>query len=107
MKLQKLFGRRVRSARKAAKLIREKAAERADISPNYLGEIERGEKWPSPDKIEALARALNVAPAALFQFVNEETDPRVLRKKIEALIEKCSPQQLQQAHRLLKSLLEP
>ncbi|MCI0724757.1 MAG: helix-turn-helix domain-containing protein [Acidobacteria bacterium] len=107
MNLQKRFGRRVRAARKAANLTREKAVEKAGLSgANYLGEIERGEKWPAPEKIEALARAFGVAPASFFQFDRDETDPKLLRKRIDSLLEKCSPQQLQLANRLLKSLLE-
>jgi len=108
MNLQKLFGRRVRAARKAANLSREKAVEKAGLgSANYLGEIERGEKWPAPEKIEALARAFGVSVASFFQFDREETDPKILHKKIDALFEKSNPQQLHQAYRLLKSLLEP
>jgi transcriptional regulator with XRE-family HTH domain len=108
MDLQKLFGRRVRAARKAAKLSRDRAVDRAGLnSANYLGEIERGEKWPAPEKIAALAQAFGVSVASFFEFDREETDPKVLRKKIDALFSKSNPQQLQQAYRLLKSLLEP
>ncbi len=82
--------------------------ERAGLkSANYLGEIERGEKWPAPEKIEALAEAFGVSVASLFQVDREETDSKVLRKKIDALLHKSNAQQLQQAYRLLKSLLEP
>lgn len=44
---QELFGSRIRSMREAAGLSREAAAEKAEINTNYLGEIERGEKWRS------------------------------------------------------------
>jgi transcriptional regulator with XRE-family HTH domain len=44
-----LFGRKVRAVREAHRYSREAAAERAGISATYLGEIERGEKWPSLD----------------------------------------------------------
>lgn len=103
----KRFGGRLRTIRKAAKISQEDAAEKAHLNAKYLGELERGEKKPSFDVILALAKALNTSPAALFHFEKEETDERVLRKKIEALIGKCNPQELQQVHRLLKALLEP
>jgi transcriptional regulator with XRE-family HTH domain len=93
--------------RKATRLTQEQVAERAGVAPNFLGYIERGEKRPSLEVTFALAKALSVPAATLFHFEREETDPKLLRKKIDALLEKCSPQQLQQAHRLLKSLLEP
>src|SRR5690349_18555541 len=50
----KLFGRRVRSIRRAAKITQEDAAERAHLNAKYLGELERGEKRPSFEAILAL-----------------------------------------------------
>jgi len=55
----------MRSIRKAANLSREVVAERAGISANYLGEIERGEKLPTLDMIERTAMALQVLPPIL------------------------------------------
>jgi ribosome-binding protein aMBF1 (putative translation factor) len=49
MDIQALFGSRIRSIREGANFSREVVAEKADINANYLGEIERGEKWPSLD----------------------------------------------------------
>lgn len=107
MKGAKLFGQRIRAVRTALRLRQEQVADRAGIDAKHLGRIERGEKKPSFELIFDLAKAMNVAPLALFEFDRDESDPAMLRKKIEALIGKCGPQQLQQAHRLLKSLLEP
>jgi transcriptional regulator with XRE-family HTH domain len=103
----KLFGRRVRAIRKTAQITQEDATERAHLNSKYLGEIERGEKRPSFDAILALSNALNVSPAAFFHFDKEERNEKVLRKKIEALLQKSEPEQLQKVHRLLKALLEP
>lgn len=103
----KLFGKRVRAIRKAAKVTQEEAAEKAQLNSKYLGEIERGEKRPSFDAIIALARALETSPAAFFQFDKEDSDEKLLRKRIESLLNKASIQQLQQAYRVLKALLEP
>jgi len=41
-------------------------AERADMSTSHLGEVETGAKWPSPEFLERLAKALQVPPARLF-----------------------------------------
>lgn len=103
----KLFGNRVRAIRRAANITQEDAAERAKIHPKYLGEIERGEKSPSFDAILALAYALETSPAEFFQFEKEERNEKVLRKRIDALIGTASAEQLQQAYRVLRALLEP
>ena len=42
-------------------------AEKADISMNFLSEIERGNKWPYPDTLQNLAAALNIEVFELFK----------------------------------------
>lgn len=103
----KLFGKRLRAIRKAAKITQERAAEEAGLNSKYLGQIERGEKRPSFDAIVTLAKALHVSPALLFEFDREENDERALRRKIEGLLQDRSSQQLQQAYRILRALFEP
>jgi transcriptional regulator with XRE-family HTH domain len=103
----KLFGKRVRAVRKAARITQEKAAETAHLNAKYLGEIERGEKRPSFEAIIALAKALSVSPANFFQFDGDESDEKTLRRKIEILLADASPHQLVQVHKILKAFLEP
>ncbi|MBS1852796.1 MAG: helix-turn-helix transcriptional regulator [Acidobacteria bacterium] len=103
---QALFGSRIRSLREAADVSRERAAENADINANYLGEIERGEKWPSIDVIQRLARALKVSPSAFFDFEGEENDAIALRSKLHELLASREIEQLQQAMRVLRALFQ-
>lgn len=103
----KRFGRRVRAVRRAARITQERAAEEAGLNSKYLGEIERGEKRPSFEAILAIAKVLRVSPASLFQFDREERDERALRRQLEALCQKCSLEQLRQAYRVVKALVEP
>jgi transcriptional regulator with XRE-family HTH domain len=60
------LGQTVRRLRREANLTQEELAERAGLSANYVGEIERGERNPSVLALFALARGLAVSPAALF-----------------------------------------
>jgi transcriptional regulator with XRE-family HTH domain len=73
------FGRYVRALRKAARLSQEKLACQSDLDRSYVGQVERGECDISLKNIGTLARALNVAPAELFQFprgdVPQTTEP--------------------------------
>jgi transcriptional regulator with XRE-family HTH domain len=102
-----LFGRKVRAVRDATHMSRELAAEKAGITANYLGEVERGEKWPSLEIICAIATALNVTPPEFFEFEALETDPGILTRKLHRIIENRTTEQQQQALRVLKGLLEP
>ena len=103
---QALFGSRIRSLREAADISRERAAENADINPNYLGEIERGEKWPSIEVIQRLAGALSVSPSAFFEFEGEEKDSSMLQTKLRELLANRNTEQLQQAMRVLRALFQ-
>jgi transcriptional regulator with XRE-family HTH domain len=96
----------MRSIREAANLSREIVAERAGIRANYLGEIERGEKWPTLDMIERIAMALQVLPPSFFEYEDQEVDNGVLMGKIQRLLSSRSTDQLQQAIRALKALFQ-
>jgi transcriptional regulator with XRE-family HTH domain len=86
---------------------RELAAEKSGITASYLGEVERGEKWPSLEIICAIGAALNVSPSVFFEFEAQETDAAILIQKLHRIIENRTTEQQQQALRVLKGLLEP
>ena len=44
-------------------------AEKADISIPFLSDIERGNKWPYPDTLSKIAKALNVD---VYEFFRKE-----------------------------------
>jgi len=102
-----LFGRKVRAVRDAAHISRELAAEKSGITASYLGEVERGEKWPSLEIICAIATSLGVSPPIFFDFEAQETDPGILIQKLNRIIENRTTEEQQQALRVLKGLLEP
>jgi transcriptional regulator with XRE-family HTH domain len=65
------FGREVRRRRVALGLTIEQLAERADLSPNYVGTVETGKRDPSLSTILALAKGLHVPPVELFGGVKD------------------------------------
>jgi transcriptional regulator with XRE-family HTH domain len=66
VKLQKIFGETVRAERQARKLTQEQLAEKAELSLNFIGNLERGEKMPSLETVERLASALGLKGAELL-----------------------------------------
>jgi transcriptional regulator with XRE-family HTH domain len=100
------FAKRIRKLRKNAKLSLERASERGDITPNFWGDVERGKKVPSLDTIVAMAKGLKLSPRILLSLEREE-DERDLRKRIDALLDNCTPQQIELIHRLASVLVEP
>jgi transcriptional regulator with XRE-family HTH domain len=57
---QKVIGDAIRRCRKAAKMSREKLAEKADLHPVYFGQVERGEQAVSVHALVQIAKALGV-----------------------------------------------
>lgn len=64
--LPKQFGRTVRELRQVAHLTQMELAEEADLSLNYVGEIERGEKLVSLETVVRLASALGLKGGELL-----------------------------------------
>ncbi len=55
------IGKNLRTYRKQRNLTQEQLAERAGLSPNYIGILERGEKLPSLETLLTLLNQLNVS----------------------------------------------
>jgi transcriptional regulator with XRE-family HTH domain len=102
----RLFGQRVREVRKKLELTLEQASERADLSAKFVGEVERGMRRPSFESILALARALNVAPVTFFQLEEAGVHGTAVRQRIEEVLAGCTAEQLQQAYRILRAIVE-
>lgn len=60
------FGDRVRQRRYQLDVSQERLAELADLHPNYVGSVERGERNISLENIIALAKALGCSPKDLM-----------------------------------------
>ena len=64
--LQK-FGKRLRALRLDHSLTQLELAEILDMSPNFIGMIERGERNTTVENVFKIARALNIKPSNLFE----------------------------------------
>ena len=97
------FGKNVRAARESAGISREVASERAGITVEYLGEVERGEKWPTLKVIRSIARGLNISPAIFFDFKDEQGKTPI--NALRTMLEDRPPEEQQQVLRVVKALL--
>ena len=65
-RLREIFGKNVKNSRNRRNWSQADLAENANISINFLGDIERGKKWPHPDTLSRLADALEINVFELF-----------------------------------------
>ncbi|MGH7496737.1 MAG: helix-turn-helix domain-containing protein [bacterium] len=74
--LRLILGIKLRQFRQQRDFSLKELAEKAKVSVSYLSEIEKGKKYPTPEKIMQLAEALGVSFDELVTLkVNEELNP--------------------------------
>src|SRR6266480_4380074 len=70
--LQEILGRVIRRERQGRDMTIKELGDKAGLSEIYVGEIERGQKYPSAKVLESLANALELDVADLLEFMAEK-----------------------------------
>lgn len=70
--LQEIMGRVIRRERQDHQLTIKELGDKAGLSEIYVGEIERGQKYPSSKVLESIAQALDLDMADLLELMAEE-----------------------------------
>ncbi|HLG77972.1 MAG TPA: helix-turn-helix transcriptional regulator [Ktedonobacteraceae bacterium] len=70
--LQELLGRVIRQERQERHLTIKELGDKAGLSEIYVGEIERGQKYPSARVLESLAEALGLHLDELLELIADE-----------------------------------
>lgn len=100
-----LFGRRLRQQRKLKGWTMEEFSGKVGLSPNYIGDLERGVKLPSLESFIRLVEALDVPADALIR----DTVPSASYVADAELAEKLcrlSPRQKKAAMDILDAFIE-
>lgn len=80
MKLESIIGSNVRGFRKNLNLTQERLAEKSELHPTFLGDIERANVNMSIETLRKLAKALRVEPYVLL-LKGSFLDPELYQKK--------------------------
>jgi transcriptional regulator with XRE-family HTH domain len=72
--LRDALGKNLKLYRFLRKFSQTDLAERANISLTFLSDIERGNKWPYPDTLVRLAKALDVSVSMLFRLEKDSPE---------------------------------
>lgn len=74
--LKEIIDQRIREERYKRNLTLEELSEMVDISPSFLGLVERGRKFPSVENLYKLSNVLGVDPGLLFKDREIKTEPK-------------------------------
>lgn len=94
VEILKVFGKRLRSLRRAKDMTQEQVAERAGLSLQSVGEIERGRGNPTLVNVERLAAALDVELTALFDLGDVGMTKEQTREELLVFLEGASAEQM-------------
>ena len=83
--IRELFKENLRKFRHAAAISQSILAERINSSTNYIGILELGRKFPSPEMMERLASALGIDTADFF--LKDPIPEEVIRSYRKAVLE--------------------
>ncbi len=103
--LYALIGSRLREERKTRRLSIERLAELAEITPSFLGLIERGERKLSVLTLDKLARALHMLPCELMMTRDKRSAP-VWERKISFLVSSQTEKNKELIFNILDSLVK-
>lgn len=87
MDIRQSFGQSIKELRLRCGWTQEELAERSGLHPNYVGQVERGEKNISLENIAKLAHGLRVELSLLFQFEKHPVPAEQIRSLLEEFAE--------------------
>ena len=98
-------GKNIRKYRQEKKLRQEDLAEKAGLSTNYIGMIERGEKIPSLESFIDILNALHVS-ADMVLYEELEAGYSVKNSLLEDKIAKLSDRDRNRVYSVLETLVQ-
>ncbi|MCK9267332.1 MAG: helix-turn-helix domain-containing protein [Alkaliphilus sp.] len=97
------IGERIRDKREKLRLTREEFAEILELSPLYIGQLERGERRMSLDTLVKISDCLYISTDHLIYGKTPEND--IEKNKINTLLNKCSKNELSLVEKIIRLIL--
>ncbi|MGR3220223.1 MAG: helix-turn-helix domain-containing protein [Candidatus Anammoxibacter sp.] len=104
----KKLGARIREERRKIKFTQEGLAKRTDLSVDFIGYIERGNRSPGIKTLERIAKALNVETYELFIFEKNKKakDNEAAIKKLILSLDNKKPEYMKFMSSIMKQVFE-
>lgn len=98
------IGANIRKVRLEKKMRQEDLAEKTELTPNYIGAIERGEKIPSLESLVAIINALGTSSNIIFRDVIE-ADYTVKTSLLSDKIDKLSKESRENVYAVIDTMI--
>lgn len=82
MNIKQKLGKRIREIRVSHSMTQEMLAEKLEISPKSLSQIELGNNFVSAETLDNICKTLNIKPKQLFNFDEEEINEKKLLEEL-------------------------
>ncbi len=101
-------GEKIKYLRKQKGISRETLALMSEISPSFLGHIERGLKSPTVTTLEKISKALNVPIYEFFIFskINHIDEATILIERISYTLRDSSPEDILHIANIIDEILK-
>ena len=73
--IREILAANLKENRRKLGMTQEDLAEKAEVSTHYIAMIEICKKYPKPDMLEKIAKALEIEPYKLFNFESDPNEP--------------------------------
>jgi len=100
-------GKRIKQERLKLGLTQEELAEKAEIHPSFVGQIERGLRAASFKTLERLGAIFHIKTSDFLDYAPKPDDPKQysMAKRIMSLLKGCSAREQQMVYQTIKHLL--
>lgn len=104
--IAKMVGQRIRTRRQELGYTQEYTAEKADLHPTYIGQVERGEKNITIESLEKICVALNYPMEELFCRIIDTDARESVANECFSLILNQPQEDQKRLLRILKYLID-
>ena len=104
-KLTQIIGQRLRAKRLELGYSQELTAEKADLHPTYIGQVERGEKNATIESVAKICVALEYPMEDLFQKLTLLESQSLIAQECYNLISTLPLKEQQQLYTLLEKII--
>ena len=99
----KSIGERLRNEREKFGLTRESMADLVNLSPVYIGQLERGERQASLNTLMKVSDCFNVSTDKILKGDSENI--KLKTKNVISILEECSETELELIEKIIRTLV--